>query len=88
MNAWNINWAFGDGGDVEDLGERAQHACHWQFDDGLWHEWCIFCFGFRGDKRKEADPNCEYCKGTGIGDDEGKTDKQMWECIWDCRMED
>jgi hypothetical protein len=37
-SAGNINWAFGDGGDVEDLSELASRYGYSLNDDGKWRE--------------------------------------------------
>lgn len=38
MSSGNINWAFGDGGDVEDLCELAERYGYSLHDDNKWRE--------------------------------------------------
>ena len=86
----NINWAFGDGGDVEDLGDAAVHAFHELCEDGKWRESCVSCKGLhyrRANGFKPGQP-CEICGGLGYLQGDGCnefTDQEMWQYIWDRR---
>ena len=75
--SWNINWAFGDGGDVEDLVDTAaRYKFFLHSKDNKWYEECARCKG------KEGNNDCAICDGKGyLHEEPGKTDEEMWEYI-------
>lgn len=93
MSAGNINWAFGDGGNVEDLIDVAAHYHHELCDDGKWRESCVRCKGLPYSRAADFKPGqpCDICDGLGYLKGEGEnefTDEEMWEYIEDRRASD
>lgn len=88
----NINWAFGDGGDVEDLGDAAARYRYEQCEDGKWRESCLTCKGLHYERAREfnAGQVCDLCNGLGYYTGEGFSefdDDEMWQYIWDARSD-
>ena len=73
MSAGNINWAFGDGGNVEDLIEAAAHYNYELCEDGKWRESCVRCKGLHYSRADEFKPGqaCDICDGLGYLKGEG-----------------
>lgn len=104
MSAGNINWAFGDGGDEPDLCEAAEYYGYALHDDGLWRETCNYCKGSGNvpmdlseipgwalnDGCAEGVKKCGLCEGKGHVEEgnQGFTDGEMWQYIWDRRESD
>lgn len=90
MGGWNINWAFGDGGNVEDLIESAAHYHYELCPDEKWRESCVRCKGLHYSAAKDFKPGqaCDICDGLGYLKGDGCnefSDSEMWQYIEDAR---